>query len=58
MLFNLIFILSGLSKIGDWDMTISYMESHNMILTPFFLIMAIILQVTSDNQLSRVIILK
>lgn len=46
ILFSLIFIASGLSKIGDWDKTISYMESHNMIFTPFFLIMAIILQVT------------
>ena len=46
ILFSLIFIASGLSKIGDWDKTISYMESHNMIFTSFFLIMAIILQVT------------
>ncbi|MFI0430535.1 DoxX family protein [Mariniflexile sp. HMF6888] len=46
ILFSLIFIASGLSKIGDWDKTISYMESHNMVYTPFFLIMAILLQVT------------
>lgn len=46
ILFSLIFIASGLSKIGDWDKTISYMESHNMVFTPFFLIMAILLQVT------------
>ena len=46
ILFSLIFIASGLSKIGEWDKTISYMESHNMVLTPFFLIMAILLQVT------------
>lgn len=45
ILFSLIFIASGLSKIGDWDKTISYMESHNMIFTSFFLIMAILLQV-------------
>ncbi len=45
ILFSLIFIASGLSKIGDWQKTIDYMESHNMILIPFFLIMAIILQV-------------
>lgn len=45
ILFSLIFIASGLSKIGDWDKTISYMESNNMVFTPFFLIMAIILQV-------------
>lgn len=44
-LFSLIFIASGLSKIGDWDKTISYMESHNMILTPIFLMIAILLQV-------------
>ena len=46
ILFSLIFIASGLSKIGDWDKTISYMESHNMVFTPFFLIMAILLKVT------------
>ncbi len=46
ILFSLIFIASGLSKIGDWDKTISYMESHNMVFPPFFLIMAILLQVT------------
>lgn len=46
ILFSLIFIASGLSKIGDWDRTISYMESHNMMYTPFFLIIAILLQVT------------
>ena len=45
-LFSLIFIASGLSKIGDWDKTISYMETHDMIFTTFFLIMAIILKVT------------
>lgn len=45
ILFSLIFIASGLSKIGDWDKTISYMESHNMTFTPFFLIMAILLTV-------------
>ena len=45
ILFGLIFIASGLSKIGDWDKTISYMESHNMVFSPFFLIMAILLQV-------------
>ena len=45
ILFSLIFIASGLSKIGDWDKTISYMESHGMVFIPFFLIMAIILQV-------------
>ena len=45
ILFSLIFIASGLSKIGDWDKTISYMESHNMVFTPFFLIMAILLKV-------------
>lgn len=45
ILFSFIFIASGLSKIGDWDKTISYMESHNMIFTSFFLIMAILLQV-------------
>ncbi len=45
ILFSLIFIASGLSKIGDWDKTISYMESHNMIFIPFCLIMAILLQV-------------
>jgi putative oxidoreductase len=46
ILFSLIFIASGLSKIADWDKTISYMESHNMMYTPIFLIMAILLQVT------------
>ena len=46
ILFSLIFIASGLSKIGDWNKTISYMESHNMVFTSFFLIIAILLQVT------------
>ena len=46
ILFSFIFIASGLSKIGDWDKTISYMESHNMVFTPFFLIMAILLKIT------------
>lgn len=45
ILFSLIFITSGLSKIGDWNKSISYMESHNMVFTPFFLTMAILLQV-------------
>ncbi|MCJ8290408.1 MAG: DoxX family protein [Crocinitomicaceae bacterium] len=45
ILFSLIFIASGLSKIGDWDKTILYMESHHMVFAPFFLIMAILLQV-------------
>lgn len=45
ILFSLIFIASGLSKIGDWDKTISYMESHNMIFTTFFLIIAMLLQI-------------
>ncbi len=45
ILFSLIFIASGLSKIGDWQKTINYMEIHNMIYIPFFLIMAIIFQV-------------
>jgi putative oxidoreductase len=45
VLFSLIFIASGISKIGDWQKTIDYMESHNMIFIPFFLIMAMLLQV-------------
>ena len=45
VLFSLIFIASGLSKIGDWQKTINYMESHAMSFTPFFLAMAILLQV-------------
>lgn len=46
ILFSLIFIASGLSKIGDWDKTILYMGSHNMVYAPFLLIMAILLQVS------------
>ena len=45
ILFSIIFITSGLSKISDWNKTITYMESHNMIFVPFFLIIAILLQV-------------
>ena len=45
ILFGLIFLASGLSKIGEWDKTIIYMESHQMLLIPFFLILAILLQV-------------
>ncbi|WP_027420566.1 DoxX family protein [Crocinitomix catalasitica] len=45
VLFSLIFIASGLSKIGDWDKTISYMENHNMVFTSFFLVIAILFQV-------------
>jgi len=45
ILFSLIFIASGLSKIGDWDKTVLYMEAHNMVFIPFFLLMAIFLQV-------------
>ncbi len=45
ILFSLIFIASGISKIGDWQKTIDYMGSHQMIFIPFFLILAIILQV-------------
>lgn len=44
ILFSLMFIASGLSKIGDWDKTISYMKSHTMVFTSFFLIMAILLK--------------
>jgi len=45
VLFSLIFIASGLSKIGNWDKTISYMASNGMTFLPFFLTMAILLQV-------------
>ncbi len=44
ILFSLIFIASGLSKISDWQKTTEYMGNHHMIFIPFFLIMAIILQ--------------
>ncbi len=45
VLFSLIFIASGLSKIVDWDKTSSYMEANNMKFIPFFLIIAIAFQV-------------
>ncbi len=45
VLFSLIFIASGLSKIGDWDKTVHYMEAHQMLFVPFFLVLAILLQI-------------
>ncbi len=45
ILFSLIFIASGLSKIPDWNTTIQYMEAHHMVFTTFFLVAAILFQV-------------
>jgi putative oxidoreductase len=45
ILLSLIFILSGLAKIGDWSGTAGYMASRGMRAIPFFLTMAIIFEV-------------
>lgn len=40
-----IFLASGLNKIGAWEQTAGYMASKNMPLVPFFLLMAILVEV-------------
>ena len=43
-LLSLIFILSGLGKIGDWSGTAGFMAAKGMVAVPFFLTMAILLE--------------
>jgi putative oxidoreductase len=40
-----IFVLSGLSKIGNWNQTAGYMASRDMIAVPLFLVAAILIEV-------------
>lgn len=42
---SLIFIMSGLSKIGGWEQTAQYMASKGMPMTSLFLLGAILLEV-------------
>jgi putative oxidoreductase len=42
ILLSLIFILSGLGKIGDWSGTTGHMAPRGMVAIPFFLPMAIL----------------
>ncbi len=44
ILLSLIFILSGLGKIGDWSGTASYMVAKGMVAVPFFLPLAILFE--------------
>lgn len=44
ILLSLIFLLSGLSKIGGWNETAAYMASKGMPMVPFFLVGAIVLE--------------
>ena len=45
ILLALIFLASGLGKVGDWSQTAGYMASKGMPLVPFFLAGAILLEV-------------
>lgn len=44
ILLSLIFILSGLGKIGDWSGTAGSMAAKGMVAVPFFLTMAILFE--------------
>jgi putative oxidoreductase len=48
---SLIFLLSGLGKIADWQGTAGYMASKGMPLVPFFLLGAIVLEVAGGLSL-------
>ena len=39
-----IFIIAGISKIFSWDQTLSYMQAHDMCMTQYYLIGAIIVE--------------
>lgn len=45
ILLSLIFVLSGLSKIGNWGGTAAFMESEGMVAVPLFLAGAILFEV-------------
>lgn len=45
ILLSLIFLLSGLAKLGTWEQTAAYMASKGMPLVPLFLVGAIVLEV-------------
>ena len=44
ILLSLIFLLSGLGKIGDWSGTAGSMAAQGMVAVPFFLTMAILIE--------------
>jgi len=45
ILLSLIFILSGIGKIGDWSGTASSMTAHGMSAVPLFLALAILVEI-------------
>ena len=45
ILLALIFLMSGINKIGDWSGTAGYMEFKGMPLVPLFLVGAIVLEI-------------
>jgi putative oxidoreductase len=45
ILLSLIFVMSGLSKIGGWEQTSGYMASKGMPMVPIFLLGAIVFEV-------------
>ncbi len=45
VLLSLIFIMSGLSKVGGWEQTAGYMASKGMPVVPLFLVGAIVIEV-------------
>ena len=48
ILLALIFLMSGIGKIGDWSGTAGYMEFKGMPLVPLFLVGAIVLEVAGS----------
>jgi len=44
VLISAIFLLSGIGKIGDWSGTAAYMAGHGMPAAPFFLFLAIAIE--------------
>ncbi len=52
ILLSLIFILSGLTKVGNFQNTVQYMELHGMPAAPFFLYGAITAEVIGGLMLA------
>ncbi|MBM3503072.1 MAG: DoxX family protein [Alphaproteobacteria bacterium] len=44
-LLGLIFVLSGLGKLGTWDMNVQYIEAKGLFLAPVFLAGAVVVEV-------------
>ncbi|MBI2823539.1 MAG: DoxX family protein [Planctomycetia bacterium] len=52
ILLGLIFILSGLNKIGNWSGTAGFMESEGMVAVPLFLAGAILFEIAGGLSLA------